>query len=435
MIYPARAAILAASLGAPAALLLAVIAPTRWQLALFWPLAVLLLVAADALLGAARARLALDWPNTLPIGVATDAWLTLRLQGGLARRAELALGVSGAPDFPEDNRVRVALDGGAVRVALPVVPRRRGLLIAERLWARWTGPLGLAWHQRVVKPGATARVLPDLGGVRTQAAQIFQRHAFQGLLAQIDRGDGQEFDTLVDFHPGMDRRRIDWKHSARHVKLHAKEYRAERNSQILFVVDCGRQMSEPVAGLPRIDRAVQASLLTAWVALKLGDRVAIEAFDARPRLASGFVSGAGAFAELQHVAAEIDYSAAESNYTFALTALAKRLTRRSMIVLFTEFTDPAAADFLVRAVARLAEAHLLLVVVLREEELESIAARAPETAEDVTRAVTAGALLRDRQLVITRLQRLGVRVIESEHDRVGERLVAGYADLKRRNLL
>lgn len=435
MIYPAPRAIWAASLGAPAALLLAVIAPARWQWALLWPAAVLLLVLIDAVLGIARARLSLDLPGRLAIGVPGDAWVTLRLSGGLARQAELALGVRGAVEFPEDNRVTVPLSGGAVRVALPLIARRRGLIAVERLWARWTGPLGLAWHQRDTRPEAKARVFPDLGAVRVQAARIFHRHALQGLIEQIDRGEGQEFDTLVDFHSGMDRRRIDWKHSARHVKLHAKEYRAERNSQILFAIDCGRQMSEPVAGLPRIDRAVQATLLTAWVALKLGDRVAIEAFDSRPRLSSGFVSGAGAFAEVQHVAAEIDYSGEESNYSFALTTLAKRLTRRSIIVLFTEFTDLAAADFLVRAVGRLAEAHLLLVVVLRDEELEAIAARAPASPEDVTRAVTAGALLRDRRLVITRLKHLGVGVIESEHDRVGERLVAGYAELKRRNQL
>ncbi|MBX9813753.1 MAG: hypothetical protein A4S12_13065 [Proteobacteria bacterium SG_bin5] len=435
MIYPSRLAIWAASLGAPAALLLSVVAPARWSLALLWPLAVGLLVLIDALLGAARATLALDWPECLPVGVARDAWVTLKLRGGLAPAAEIALGLRGVAEFPEDNRVRVPLEAGAVRVAIPVVPRRRGLLVAARVWARWRGPLGLVWHQRVLRAEAKARVLPDLEGVRLQAAQIFQRHALLGLIAQIDRGDGSEFDTLVDFHPGMDRRRIDWKHSARHVKLHAKEYRAERNSQILFLIDAGRQMSEPVAGLPRIDRAVQASLLTAWVALKLGDRVAIEAFDAAPRLTSGFVAGPGAFAELQLVAAEIDYSGAESNYTFALTTLAKRLTRRSIIVLFTEFTDLAAADFLVRAVARLVEAHLLMVVVLRDEELETIATSAPDTADDVTRAVTAGGLLRDRELVITRLKHLGVQVIESEHDRVGERLVAAYADLKRRGRL
>ena len=73
-------------------------------------------------------------------------------------------------------------------------------------------------------------------------------------------------------------------------------------------------------------------LLTAWVALKLGDRVALHAFDSRPRIASGLVSGAAAFGELQRLAARIDYSGEETNYTHALTTLATRLTRRSMIV-------------------------------------------------------------------------------------------------------
>ena len=104
-------------------------------------------------------------------------------------------------------------------------------------------------------------------------------------------------------------------------------------------------------------------------------------------------------------------------------------------MLFTEFTDLTSADFLVRAVARLMKKHLILIVVLRDEELETIVDRAPETPADVTRAVTAAALLRDRLLVLTRLRHLGAHVIESEHDRVGDRLVHGYIDLKRRNLL
>ena len=106
-----------------------------------------------------------------------------------------------------------------------------------------------------------------------------------------------------------------------------------------------------------------------------------------------------------------------------------------MIVLFTEFTDPTSADFLVRAVARLLKTHLVLIVVLRDDELETIVDRAPDVAADVTRAVTAAALLRDRRLVLLRLRHLGVHVIESPHDQVAARLVEGYVDLKRRSLL
>ena len=106
-----------------------------------------------------------------------------------------------------------------------------------------------------------------------------------------------------------------------------------------------------------------------------------------------------------------------------------------MIILFTEFTDAVSADFLIRAARRLVETHLLLIVVLRDEELEGIVEREPEAADDVTRAVTAAALLKERRVVITSLQHLGVHVVESEYDRVSERLVQTYLELKRRNLL
>jgi uncharacterized protein (DUF58 family) len=327
------------------------------------------------------------------------------------------------------------LAGGQGGGEIPLRAVRRGTAHIDQVWLRWRGVFGLVWKQRRIDLDARMAILPDVRPVRERGARIFERHALQGLVAQLHRGDGSDFDALVEFRAGMDRNAIDWKQSARHLKLFAKEYHSERNNQIVFAIDSGRQMCEPIAGLARLDRVVSAMLLTAWVALKLGDRVALNSFDSRPRIASGLVSGTAAFSELQSLAAQIDYSGDETNYSYALANLSARLTRRSMIVLFTEFTDLTSADFLVRAVARLVETHLLLVVVLRDDELETLRDAAPQTADDVTRAVTAAALLRDRLMVLTRLRHLGVHVVESEYDRVPDRLVQAYVDLKNRNLL
>jgi uncharacterized protein (DUF58 family) len=335
----------------------------------------------------------------------------------------------------DDGRAHIPLEDGSGAVFLPLRMLRRGFARFEQLSVRWTGPLGLIWQQAAITLDQAFPILPDLRPVHDRGAAIMNRYALEGMIAQLTRGEGSDFDALVEYRPGMDRRSIDWKQSGRHGKLLSKQYRTERNNQIVFAIDSGRQMSEPVAGLPRIDRCLSAMLLTGWIALKLGDRVALNAFDSKPRLASGLVSGSGGFAELQRVAAEIDYSGEETNYTYALTTLAARLSRRSMIILFTEFTDAISAEFLVRAVRRLVESHLLLVVVLRDEELEAIAAREPEESDDVTRAITASSLLKERRVVISSLQHLGVHVIESDHDKVSEQLVAGYLDLKRRNLL
>ena len=417
-------------------LLVAVFLPGRWYAGLAWPVAVLLLTIADAVLGARRAAVTVDAPGSASVGESVEARVTVRLDGPRPpARAEVALAANAIVEPADDGRAAVALDQGLGAVALPLALRRRGSAEIAQVWVRWRGPLGLAWHARTLAGAAGFPVLPDIRAVEERGSKIFQRHALQGLLAQVDRGDGSDFDALVEYRVGHDRRAIDWKQSARHLKLHAKEFRTERNAQIVFAVDSGRQMSEPVAGLPRVDRAVSAALLAAWVALKLGDRVALHAFDSRPRIAGGLVSGPGAFPALQRLAARIDYSAEETNHGFALTTLAQRLTRRSMIVLFTEFADAIAADFLHRAARRLVQTHLLLVVVLRDEEIEAALDRPPERVEDVTRAVTAAGLLADRRLALTRLRHLGVHVVESEHDRVGERLVAAYLDLKRRNLL
>jgi uncharacterized protein (DUF58 family) len=436
LIYPTRAAVLAAAAGVPLTLVVAAAVPGSWYAGIAWPVAVLLLTLTDALAAPRHGDASVEAPATAYVGSTVDAKVTVTLRGARPpAEAEVALAANAlvAPD--EDGPMAIALEEGRGAALLPITLTRRGAGRLEHLWLRWHGPLRLAWRQRRIAVDSSLLILPDVRPVHERGAKVFQRHALQGLIAQINRGDGTDFDALVEYRSGMDRRAIDWKQSARHMKLHAKEFRSERNNQIVFAIDGGRQMSEPVAGLPRVDRAVSAMLLAGWVALKLGDRVALHAFDSRPRIASGLISGSAAFPELQRLAADIDYSAEETNYTFALTTLATRLTRRSMIVLFTEFTDLTSAGFMVRAARRMVETHLLLVVVLRDEELETIADSKPERPEDVTRAVTAAALIRDRRLALSRLEHLGVHVIESEYDRVGERLVAGYLDLKRRNLL
>ena len=437
MIYPTRGAVVAAAIGAPVALLVATMAPAVWYAGLAWPLAVLLLTALDAVTGGQPGQVdaSITWPRTASVGEPVTGVIDVVFRHAAPKVAQVAAATNALIAAGRDGRVAVPINGRSGSAALDFATLRRGVGRVDALWVRWKGGLGLVWKQRRVGVDATVRILPDVRPVHERGAQVFQRHALQGLLAQMDRGDGSDFESLVEFRAGMDRRAIDWKQSARHLSLRAKEYRSERNNQIVFAVDAGRQMSEPVAGLPRIDRAVAAMLLTAWVALKLGDRVALHAFDSRPRIASGSISGVRGFADLQRLAADIDYSTDETNYSFALATLSRRLSRRSMIVLFTEFTDSTAAEFMIRASARLVEKHLLLVVVLRDVELETICAARPATPADVTRAVTAAALLRDRLLVLTRLRHLGAHVIESEYDRVGDRLVQGYVDLKRRNLL
>ncbi|MGB5723236.1 MAG: DUF58 domain-containing protein, partial [Parasphingorhabdus sp.] len=148
-----------------------------------------------------------------------------------------------------------------------------------------------------------------------------------------------------------------------------------------------------------------------------------------------FLSGSRNFFRLQQEAATIDYRHQESNYTLALSTLQNRLKRRSLIIIFTDFTDPTAADLMLEAAGRLIDKHLVLFVVLEDRELTSIIDMPPQSSEDVARAVTAQNLLNQKKLVLTKLRHIGIDVIEGAHQDIGTRLINGYLNIKRRGAL
>ncbi len=436
MIYPTRRAIVLAFAGAPVVVAVGLAAPHLWTLGAGWALAVVALMLADAWLAASPRRLTLDLaaPASLGVGGRAEARLSARFEGAAPRSLELALGVNDRL-VVETPRQTLRLEGRAGEAMIGLKPVRRGEAKFESLWARWRGPLGLAWVQRRDEPGLVRPVTPNIQSIRDEALRLFARDAALGVKAQIETGEGTEFHALREYQTGMDLRSIDWKQSARHGKLVGREYRAERNHPIILAMDTGRLMCAPVAGLPRIDHVINAALLLAFVSLKLGDRVGLFAFDSRPRLSSGVTSGAGAFPLLQRLAAGIDYSTEETNFTLGLTTLQGQLNRRALVVVFTDFADPTSAELMLENVTRLLQTHLVLFVVMRDEELESLVDQPPGEPDDVSRAVIAGTMLQQREVVIGRLRRAGAQVVEAPVGRLGPDLVNSYLDAKRRELL
>lgn len=433
MIYPSIPAVLLIALGAPISAVLGSVRPELWALGIAWSFAVLLLTVLDGLIAPRLRQLSLDPPVTGEIGAPLAIPVAAEFVGGVPGRAETRLTLDrDIADMAERTTRLTDRAGGALAGTIPLASHRRGAALIAEAWLRWRGPLGLAWKQVKQPREDRIAILPRIGEIRSPAFQIYLRDAMFGLIARRFRGEGSEFEAIADYQPGMDRRAIDWKVSARHTALRAKEYETERNNQIIFALDSGQAMCEPVAGLPRIDRAVSAALIAAYVALKSGDKVKLFGFAARPQVNTAFFQSSRNFHRLQNSAADIDYSATETNYTLGLSTLAAGLQRRSLIVIFTEFTDPTSAELMLESVGRLIDRHLVLFVVLEDSELTELAEQPPVSADAMAEAVTAGALLRQRELVINRLRHLGVDVIQAPHQLLGTRLVNAYLSIKQR---
>jgi uncharacterized protein (DUF58 family) len=432
--YPSRRAVFAVALGIPVSLVAALAAPALWMAGAAWSALVILLLLIDIALGARPRTLAIapTLPTQCGVGRTVDAQFALHFPGTVPPMLEAQLEGNACLSIAP---VRLLLEtpAAASTVRFTMTPLRRGEGRLERLWVRWTGPLGLAWIQRAAPLERTLPILPDIESVREEAVRLFQRGTDNGLHSQLNQGAGSEFHALRDFQQGHDPRQIDWKQSARHHTLIVKEYRVEQNQHIVAALDTGRLMGEPLLGQPRLDRALHAILLLSYVGLKLGDRMGLFAFDSRPRLSSGTLSGIRAFGALQRLAARADYSSEETNFTLGLSQLSGELEHRSTIIMFSDFSDTTSAELMLENVGRLLKRHTVLFVVFRDDELEHLQRDAPHTARDATRAVIADKMLKERDIVLGRLRQLGVDVVDVPVTEMSAGVVSAY--LARKQLL
>ena len=408
-----------------------------WLAALGGVVALMLL---DAVLGAPRRKVEVVARATPQVFIGEDGELTVTVRVKSARPpdVELVPEIEGDVVRPAPARFRLRPDAGQATavVRFPLRPTRRGQPRVVGLHLRWTGPLGLIerrWRRAVDLPVA---VVPNLGAVRAMALRMLSTRDFMaGLKVEHYVGDGSEFDSLREYVPGLDHRAIDWKASARHTKLLTTQFRAERNHQVIVAIDGGQLMSEPLAGMPRLDHAVNAGLLLSWLCLKTGDRVGLLGFDEKVRTWSEPAGGMHAFPRLTRLSAELAYRRVESNYTLALAELAQRVKRRSLVVLFTDFLDSITAELMIENVTRLARRHLVLFVAVGDPAVDGWARRGPRTLGELHESVVAGGFARERRLVLERLRRAGAMVIDTTPEHFSLAVINRYLDIKRRELL
>ncbi|WP_208977940.1 DUF58 domain-containing protein [Labrenzia sp. 011] len=406
--------------------------------------------------GAARAAAGLPW-ILLAVAVAGDLALSWRRRRDLVvetptevfvgETVALHLEIDRAPpgltarfDWPHglrggDEALFAPAPAGRATAEVACRAIRRGVWRLDHVWLRWLSRLKLLEFVPRLDAGAEIRVVPNIRLVQSGQITTTVQSSLFGAKENRAIGEGSEFQQLRDFVPGMDIKTIDWKRSARRRSLVAKELRAERNHHVIVALDNGYLMREEIAGLPKIDHAVTAALATAWAAAVGGDLVGYYSYDVKPRTFAAPAPGRTAFARLRHWTAELSYVSRETNHTLALSELNARTPKRSLIVVFTDFVDTTSAELLIENIAILARRHLLIFVTIRDPELEALVETPPEDLNGAATLVAANQSIHERRLVLERLTRMGVTIVDAKPEAVTARLISTYLEIKARELI
>ena len=254
-----------------------------------------------------------------------------------------------------------------------------------------------------------------------------------GMHRRQRRGEGMDFHQLREFREGDVLRQVDWKASARQRKLISREYQDERDQDIIFLLDCGRRMRTKDEELSHFDHALNAMLLTAYVALQQGDSVGVLTFAGQQRWLPPVKGKHTINTVLNHVY-DIHSSTATSDFIEAAQQLTNRHRKRALVILLSNIRDDDQEDLL-EAVRLLSRRHLVLVASLREQALQQITDRAVadfQTALDYAGTVH---FLEERRQLLEQLRLHGAHIADTLPKHLHIELVNQYWTLKRSGLI
>jgi uncharacterized protein (DUF58 family) len=356
----------------------------------------------------------------------------------LARAVPAELTVTTDADAPDRVEIRQAQPPDVVVQPSTAVGKIDGRLIAYRrgeavlppITIRRSGPLGLGRCTRDGEGNAPLLVYPDVFAAQRMVLALRRgRFSDPGLRTRGPLGLGTDFESIRDYLPDDDVRQINWTATERVGRPMSNVYRIEQDRDVICLVDRGRLMSAPLdARTTRLDAAVDAVTMVAYVADELGDRCGTTVFDAevhrqlRPRRNGG--------RPVVRTILDVEPVGVDSDYDLAFRSVGG--SKRSLILVFTDLVDEAAARTLVEAVPVLARRHAVVVASVRDPDLDDAVTQPPGAPHDVFSAAVAIDVLGTRREVAARLRHAGAEVVEAPAHLLGEACVRAYLSLKAR---
>lgn len=408
------------------------------------------LVVVDALLSTQRVRVKRTMPNQLARGV--PAPFRIATENASSKNSTTRSFLPTKIRQPSCADVHLSVKEDSDDLQGKVTAHRRGLHKLPPYAARTTGPLGLAvWH-RPFNESHEIKVFPDLPAANRLAHSIQQgRFATAGLKRRGPLGLGTNFESVRDYFPDDDMRNVNWSATARTGKPMTNQYRVEQDRDVMVVLDTGRLMTAP---LPldttdlteneyreqededtitaqiatRLDVALDALCGLVSVADVMGDRSGVIAFNSairkhlKPRRA-------GARAIIQTVF-DLEPIPVDSDFEAAFARVGR--SKRSFLLVLTDFMDPQSNDPLIRALRTVVKKHRVVVASVIDPDITRILEIQNPTQNEKLLQYGASVMMETAQESAEKIKNAGAEVVYCEHENLMLECVKSYLGAKQR---
>ena len=190
-------------------------------------------------------------------------------------------------------------------------------------------------------------------------------------------------------------------------------------------------MQQAFRGITLFDYAINASLVLSFVAINKEDRAGLITFNER---FDNMVPASRRPHQMQMLLETLyaqQTTFGESDFSALCIQVDKQVTKRSLLVLYTNFTGTTSLNRQLSYLIRLNRRHRLLVVFFEDAELKAYALSHPVNTEDYYRHVIADKFRYEQRLIVSILQRYGIQSLLTTPENLSVDVINKYLEMKR----
>lgn len=388
------------------------------------------------LLGPTKLRVERRMLRSASLGGISDSQITLENRSDRSVRVEVREDLPDGIACEPSSQTLVLGPRKRVELTFRLRPGRRGVFRFEAVHLQLFSKLAF-WRRILQRPcPGELLVYPDMKQLEEYALLArTNRLSLIGVRRTRKVGQDNNFERLRDYSQDDNYKHIDWRATARRNKLTVKQFQQDQSQRVVFLLDCGRMMTNEYHGLSLLDYALNSILMLSYVALHQGDSVGMMCFSDRVEKYVPLRGGAMQMNRILHGLFDRFPTMAQSRFEEAFLAFSNRCRKRTMVVLITNIIDDITASQVTGYLSTIARRHLPVLVLLRDHRMFDAADNPAMDNNSLFRSAAAAQILLWRNEVLQKIQDSGVLTIDAFPDQLTAPLVNRYLEIKAKHLL
>ena len=125
----------------------------------------------------------------------------------------------------------------------------------------------------------------------------------------------------------------------------------------------------------------------------------------------------------------------ESDFAMLATYVRRKITHRSLLILYTNFQSPASLESQIYFLKNIARNHLLLLVIFENTEINNLLHKDAVKLEDIYVKAIAEKYNYDKKIISRELKKHGILSIYTKPENLSAAVINKYIELKKTGLI